>query len=116
MIKEQIQQAINNLQQEKMSALRNAEASIINEKITPYNSEADALKDKAIEQLTANFNAEMNALKAKFASDRDAIIVANNQKKEANRVAIIEVETKAIRDKYDNTIAQLQAMSEKLGE
>lgn len=116
MIKEQLQQTINSLQQEKLTALRNAEASIVNEKITPYNAEADALKDKAIEQLTDQYNSTLAELKNTFAANRDAIIVANNKKKEENKAAVIAAETASIRVKYDNAIAELEAYIAKLGE
>lgn len=116
MIKEQIQQTINALQQEKLAALRNAEASIVNEKIAPYNAEADALKDKAIEQLTEQYNAAVVELKNNYAANRDAIIVANNKKKEDNKTAVIAAETASIRVKYDNAIAELEAYISKLGE
>ncbi len=110
MIKKYIEQTIRNLEAERDNELRTLEQRITQEKIVPFNREADIRKDKAIEQKTNAFNAQVSALQETFAKEKQDIIVANENYKKENAERILAAESAFIMAKYSATIERLTKM------
>lgn len=109
MIKQHIEQTINNIRSEKEQAIRIAEQRAIQEKIMPYNADIDEKRDKAVQQLTTEFNANVKALQEDFDKKKNEIIVSCEEDKKKNQQTVIATETALISMEYDKTISTLTA-------
>lgn len=110
MIKKHIEQAIRNLEAERDNELHTLEQRITQEKIVPFNREADIRKDKAIEQKTADFNAQVSALQATFTKEKQDIIIANENYKKENAEKTLNAESAVVAAKYSAAIEKLTKM------
>lgn len=107
-IKTFIEQAIRNIQAEQEQELRNITQRVTQEKIVPFNREADIRRDEAIKQETDNLNAQIATLQADFAKKRNEIVVANEEYKKNHEQQVITAETALLNDKYAKAIAELE--------
>ena len=111
-----IEQAINGINADREAELRNIEQRLYAEKIAPFNAEADARRDKALEQKAVELDAKVTALKNEYARAREEIISANEVYKKENREKVISSETAAIKAKYDAAVTELQNSLNKVAE
>lgn len=107
MIRGHIEQAIRSIEAEKEQKLREVEQRVMQEKVLPFNREIDESRDKAIQQLSTEYNVAVNALQEKFAKDKNDIILASEQHKKVNADAIISAESKSVEEEYGIIIAEL---------
>lgn len=107
-MKAYIEQAIRGIETEKEQKLREVEQRVVQEKILPFNREVDEVRDREIQKLTADYNEQLRVLQNKFESDKNAHIVASEERKKENASAVIAVETETVTAKYNKIIENLQ--------
>jgi hypothetical protein len=108
MIKGYIEQAIASIQAEKEAQINAVKTTVTQEKIIPYNTETDKLRDKAVAEKVAEFNAKVQELQAQLEQDKQEIITAAETDKTNNANTVITTETASISYKYDLQIKKLQ--------
>lgn len=109
MIKQHIEQAIRSIETEKEQAIRLAEQKVMQEKVVPYNASIDEKKDAAVQQLTAKFNTDVQALQEQFAKDKAEVISACENDKAKNQRTVIATESALVSMEYDKAIASLKS-------
>lgn len=107
MIRGHIEQAIRGIEAEKEAAKRDIEQRVMQEQIIPFNREIDESRDRAIQQLSTEYNVAVNALQEKFAKDKNDIIVASEQHKKEKADAVISAATASVEAEYGMFIAEL---------
>lgn len=115
-IKTVVEQAIRNIKAEKEQELRNITQRVTQEKIVPFNREADIRRDDAIKQETDSLNAQIATLQAEFAKKKDEIVLANETYKKNHAEQVIATETAVLNEKYDKAIAELEESLKRIGE
>lgn len=107
-IRTHIEQAIRNIEIEKDQELRKVRDHLYAEKIVPFNRETDALRDKAIQQLSAKHEESVRALREQFEKDKADILAKSEQHKKDYATEVVNEEASALIKEYDATIAALK--------
>lgn len=108
MIRTHIEQAIRNLEAEKQQKLREVEQRVTQDKIAPYNKEIDTARDKAIQQLSTELNAQIKELQDNFALKKEEITAMSEQRKKEYANDVVFAEAGSLIAEYDYTIAELK--------
>lgn len=107
MIRGHIEQAIRGIQAEKEAELRAVEQRVMQESIVAFNADVDNSRDLAIQQLTEKYNRAISELETKFAEEKNAVIIAGEERKKSYTTSQLAVASKAVEDKYAVVIAKL---------
>lgn len=100
-----IESNVRTLENEKKQAVDAIRETVYREKVIPYNRDIDTARDKAIAELTAQLNADIAALQAKFATEKQAIYDAAEKNKADHAESVVAAETFMVAEKYDKIIA-----------
>lgn len=106
-IKQYLEQTIKNLEAEREREIQEIRERVTKEEILPYNKEMDAARDKAIAELQANLNKDIQQKQATFEQQKKEIIDANERKKMTNAQSVISERTYAVTVKYNKAISKL---------
>lgn len=116
MIKQHLENAVNNLLNEKQREVEVARQRAINEKVAPYMREIDTARQKAIEELEAEKNRKIAVLQEQFNAQKQDLINKGEHKKQEFLETTVATETSIIVAKYDDIIKSLQEQITKIGE
>jgi PPE-repeat protein len=105
MIKQTLQNAITNIENQKNSAIQQARNKAITEKVNPYNAEIDTAYQKAVSELAL-----------KFENQKKELLEAGNKKKLQNEESAINEYVNAVTYRFDLAIAKLKKQIEEMGE
>lgn len=100
MAKQQIENAIRNIEVERDQKLRAVEQRVYQEKIAPYNADIDKQRDESMSKLQSDFNADIQKRQEKFNADKATIIAACEANKKNHAEVEIACAQKEIRDSY----------------
>jgi hypothetical protein len=115
-VKSHLEQAVKALEAEREREVEAIKQRVTREILVPYNKEMDEARDKAIAELQANLNSAIVAHQAQFTKDKQAIIDANEKKKDANATTVITSESYTVTVKYDKVISKLKEQIKDLKE
>lgn len=109
MIKQYIEQAIKSIEAEKERTTAPLKATIIREKIAPFNAQVDNDRARAIAELDKTLNAEILAIKERYATKKQEIVEIGEKQKRVNEEAVFNSELAVYTAKYDKEIVKLKA-------
>lgn len=115
-MKQILEQAIREMEAKRDAELRVIEQRIMQEKILPFNREIDEARDKALQQLAAEYNESVKALQEKFDKDKNDIILASEQHKKEKADGLISAEAGSLVAEYGMMIAEVQRSLDKIKE
>ena len=113
-IKVYLEEAVKKFEVERDREVGVAKEKVMREVVIPYNQDLDKSREKAISELTTKMNAQIQALQAQFAKDRQALIDAGEKNKTEHANTVVATETASITVAYDTEIAKLKKQIEEL--
>ena len=116
MVKQHFENTVRQLEAEKERQLAVVRDKAMREIVAPHNAEVDQSRAKAIQELSAQLNAEITSLQERFAIEKQALIDVGEKNKVEFAEATIANETAAICREYDTAIANMQALIAKCHE
>jgi uncharacterized membrane-anchored protein YhcB (DUF1043 family) len=116
MVKQHFENTINQLKAEKERQVSVVRERVTREQIIPHNNEVNQSRDKAIAELSAKLNSDITKLQEQFAIEKQALIDVGEKNKNDFANTAISTETAIISKKYDDAIADLNALINKIKE
>lgn len=111
-LKQHIEEALKKCEFDKERSISLAKEKATRESVIPYNVECDKLRDAAIAKLTSELNENIAALQKAHADKKQAIIDANEQKKNSNAEVVLAAAVASEAEKYDKIIESLRGILE----
>lgn len=116
MVRQHFENTIQQLKNDKERQIAVVRERVTREIVIPHHNEINASRDKAIQELTAQLQADIQKLQEKFAIEKQALIDVGEKNKKDFAEATIATETAVISGKYDKAISDVEALISKLKE
>lgn len=115
-IKTHIQNAINNITNDKEKAIAEVKQRVVREKINPHNVEVDKYRDNAIIALDKQLNEGIVKLRGQYDIQKKDIVEKANKNKEDFANAELASAVSLVSVTYDQVIANLTKQMEEVKE
>jgi hypothetical protein len=107
-----IQASINQVQSQRTAEIERAKQKAHQEKIAPFNAEIETSKQKAIAELTQQFQAKVAELQQALEGQKKEICEASEKKKaDFAQMTLMSVEAE-VATRYDKVLADLAKIAE----
>lgn len=109
MIKTYIEECIKKIETERDQRTAGVKATLMREKITPYNADIDSARAKALSELDNEMNAKIVAVRQEYEEKKKEMIELGENKKRANQEVVFTSGLAPYTINYDKAIAKLSA-------
>lgn len=116
MIKPYFEELIKKIEMEREKETAPIKASLMRDKIAPFNAQVDADQAKALAELDRTLNAEIGMMREKYARKKQEIVEISEKQKKANEDAVLSTELNVYTAKYDKQIDKLKAQMAEIEE
>ena len=109
MVKEHLEKAVKEIENERERQTAVLRDKIMREKIAPYNAEIDQKRTRALAEIDNELNAKIVELKQAYEAKKAELVKLGEENKKANAENVLATELAVVTVEYDSAIAKLKA-------